>query len=261
MNNRLFQKMRRDYLRATLLLSFLWLGGCFLFSEPDGYPTRSRNGVYHTVRPGQTLWGISKIYGADVEQVAVMNGIGNPDRLEAGTRIFIPGRRGMKKVSRNGASSVSRKRPRWARRQPKKSVQSSWSRSAAEKRAARSLRFTWPVRGKVVKRFGSQNGVRYEGIAISAPRKATVRAAARGRVIFSDWGPGNFGRMVIIRHAGGEFHSVYSHNQVNLVKRGQVVRRGAPIARVGATGDVQTAQLHFEIRYRTRPRDPLTYLP
>ena len=88
-----------------------------------------------------------------------------------------------------------------------------------------------------------------------------MRAAARGRVIFSDWGPGNFGRMVIIRHAGGEFHSVYSHNQVNLVKRGQVVRRGAPIARVGATGDVQTAQLHFEIRYRTRPRDPLTYLP
>ena len=247
--------------RAALLLSFLWLGGCFFFSEPDFYQTGSRNGVYHTVRPGQTLWRISKIYGADVEQVAVMNGIGNPDRLEVGTRIFIPRGRRMRKVSRNVRSSVPRKRPRWARRQRPKNSHSRRSITTAERRAARALRFAWPIRGKIVKRFGSQNGVRYDGIAISAPSQATVRAAAPGRVIFSDWGPGNFGRMVIIRHAGGDFHSVYSHNKVNLVRRGQVVRRGSPIARVGATGDVQTAQLHFEIRYRTRPRNPLTYLP
>ncbi len=113
----------------------------------------------------------------------------------------------------------------------------------------------------MVRKFGSRGGVKYDGIAISAPKRATVRAAAAGRVIFSDWGPGSLGRTVIIRHADGAYHSVYAHNSVNLVKKGQLVRRGFPIARVGQTGKVENTRLHFEIRYRTKPRNPLAYLP
>jgi lipoprotein NlpD len=231
---------------------------------PEVRETLRRRGVYHTIRSGQTLWRISRAYGADVEQIAVLNGINNPDRLRAGVRIFIPGAIRVVAVPGNGRSSAPRKRPNWA--EPAKRKSRAPRKSARRMRAARkvsqnSVRFVWPVRGKVVRGFGSRNGVKYDGIAISAPRRATVRAAATGRVIFSDWGPGSLGRTVIIRHAGGVYHSVYAHNAVNLVKRGQKVRQGSPIARVGQTGNAQKAQLHFEIRYRTKPRDPLTYLP
>lgn len=252
---------------ALILSGGLWLSGCGVWSRPVRYEVSSpRRGVYHTIRRGQTLWRISKAYGADVEQVAVLNGINNPDRLKAGRRIFIPGAARKIAVPRYARSFVPRKRPGWAA--PAKTI----SRARSSRRPVRRmrngrktsqarLRFEWPVRGKVVRGFGSRNGVKYDGIAISAPERATVRAAAAGRVIFSDWGPGNLGRTVIIRHAGGAYHSVYAHNSVNLVKRGQAVRRGSPIARVGRTGEVKKAQLHFEIRFRTKPRDPLTYLP
>ncbi len=103
--------------------------------------------------------------------------------------------------------------------------------------------------------------MKYDGITIRGAERATVRAAAPGRVIFSDWGPGGLGRTVIIRHAGGDYHSVYAHNSFNIVRAGQRVRRGAPIARLGSSGEAESARLHFEIRYRTKPRNPLTYLP
>ncbi len=255
------RKLFRSAPGVALLFFGMLLGGCAFWPSHEVYETSRHRGVYHTIRKGQTLWRISRAYGADVEQVAVLNGINNPDRLEAGVKIFIPGATRVMAVPRYGRSSAPRKRPGWAAPSRNHARRPARRKRTARKVSANSVRFVWPVRGKVVRGFGSQNGVKYEGIAISAPERTTVRAAATGRVIFSDWGPGSFGRTVIIRHDGGAYHSVYAHNAVNLVRRGQTVRRGAPIARVGQTGKVEKAQLHFEIRYRTKPRDPLTYLP
>jgi murein DD-endopeptidase MepM/ murein hydrolase activator NlpD len=55
--------------------------------------------------------------------------------------------------------------------------------------------------------------------------------------------------------------SVYAHNQVNLVREGQQVERGAVIARVGSTGRVTGPHLHFEIRRNNAAQDPLRHLP
>lgn len=246
-------------------LMFLWmLGGCGFGYSRDVYQTSRYRGVFHTIRKGQTLWGISRAYNVDVEQIAVLNGIGDPERLEAGVKIFIPGVSRTVVVPQNGHSAAPRNRPRWAypvKRQTDVRRNMKRRKRRVQKVSPNSIRFDWPVRGQVVRGFGSRNGVRYDGIAISAPARTTVRAAAAGKVIFSDWGPGIFGRTVIIRHDDGVYHSVYAHNAINLVKRGQSVRRGTPIARVGQTGNVEKAQLHFEIRYRTKPRDPLIYLP
>jgi murein DD-endopeptidase MepM/ murein hydrolase activator NlpD len=48
---------------------------------------------------------------------------------------------------------------------------------------------------------------------------------------------------------------------VLLVKRGDKVKRGQPIARVGSTGAVSEPQLHFEIRRGSRALDPMEQLP
>jgi murein DD-endopeptidase MepM/ murein hydrolase activator NlpD len=55
--------------------------------------------------------------------------------------------------------------------------------------------------------------------------------------------------------------TAYAHNSVLLVKRGQRVRRGQPIARIGATGAVSRPQLHFEVRHGAKALDPTDYLP
>ena len=44
------------------------------------------------------------------------------------------------------------------------------------------------------------------------------------------------------------------------MKKGDKVTRGQPIALVGATGNVDSPQLHFEIRRGSDPVDPLQHL-
>ncbi|HKY94328.1 MAG TPA: M23 family metallopeptidase, partial [Kiloniellales bacterium] len=52
----------------------------------------------------------------------------------------------------------------------------------------------------------------------------------------------------------------YAHNEELLVKRGDVVRRGETIARVGSSGNVDSPQLHFEVRRGSQAIDPLTVM-
>ncbi len=56
-----------------------------------------------------------------------------------------------------------------------------------------------------------------------------------------------YGNVVVIRHYNG-LETVYSHNSKNLVKPGDVVKAGTPIALTGRTGRATTAHLHFEVR-------------
>lgn len=243
--------------RVAVLALVLGLGGCGWWYVPpaeEAAPPR-KQGAYHTVLPGQTLWRISRTYGVDVEEIAVLNGINNPDRLLAGARLFIPRAARALSVPTRGGPPPPKERPRWAQ-----AVGPSGRADSPARRNA-ALRFAWPAEGKLLHRFGARNGVKYDGIVIAAQPASPVRAAAAGQVIFSDWGPGGYGRTIIIRHAEGEYHSVYAHNAENLVKKGDVVEGGRLIGRVGRTGNVGQAQLHFEIRHRTVPQDPLSYLP
>jgi murein DD-endopeptidase MepM/ murein hydrolase activator NlpD len=120
--------------------------------------------------------------------------------------------------------------------------------------------FAWPVQGKVISAFGSsKDGSKNDGINIAAPSGAPVVAAADGVVAYAGNELRGFGNMVLIRHDGG-YVTAYAHNASLLVKKGDKVKRGQTIARVGATGAVFGPQLHFEIRKGTQPVDPMTFL-
>ncbi len=221
-------------------------------------------GVHHVVRRGDTLWGIGRAYGVGFEQIAVLNGIANPDRLKVGERLFIPGARRARLVPRSRTyQRPAGPRPRWAARRPSGKPRGAAAQRSTRRRAhaGAPLRFSWPLRGRVIRRFGTRGGKKADGILIVARERAKVRASARGRVIFSDFGPGNLGRLIILRHRGGEYHSIYAHIAKNLVRKGQIVSRGTPIALAGRTQRFRSARLHFEIRHRTRPQNPLSYLP
>ncbi|GAI26545.1 unnamed protein product, partial [marine sediment metagenome] len=79
-----------------------------------------------------------------------------------------------------------------------------------------------------------------------------------GRVSYAGYMRG-FGNVIVLSHDRG-YSTVYGHNSVNLVKKGQYVKKGSIIGKVGRTGNATGSHLHFEIRLSGKPVNPLPYL-
>jgi lipoprotein NlpD len=122
-------------------------------------------------------------------------------------------------------------------------------------------RFIWPVRGRVVSRFGIQpNGMYYNGITIVAGEGMPVVAAAGGTVIFS--GPlKDYGETIIIQHED-HYATVYTRLGQRKVKLDDRVKQADPIGHLGKGEEKRSgARLTFEIRYRSKARNPMFFLP
>ncbi|MBR5534325.1 MAG: peptidoglycan DD-metalloendopeptidase family protein [Ruminiclostridium sp.] len=123
--------------------------------------------------------------------------------------------------------------------------------------------FLWPVRGTISSDygyrfiFGETNF--HQGIDIPAPTGTAINAAADGVVAFVGE-RGTYGNLVILSHPGG-FQTYYAHCSQLLVKAGDTITQGQPIAAVGSTGRSTGPHVHFEVRYQNSPIDPLLYLP
>ena len=121
--------------------------------------------------------------------------------------------------------------------------------------------FRWPARGRVISAYGSKSsGSTNDGVNISVPEGTEVKASDDGVVAYSGSELKGFGNLVLIRHSNG-WVTAYAHNSANGVKRGDTVRRGQVIAKSGATGNVTSPQLHFEVRKGASTVDPLKHLP
>ncbi len=145
---------------------------------------------------------------------------------------------------------------------PESAPQASQTKDVAAIPSATSSdeRFQWPLQGKIISRFGAKNGGQHnDGINIAAKEGAKVYAADSGTVAYAGNELKGFGNLLLIRHSDG-WITAYAHNEKLLVKKGDKVTRGQPIALVGATGNVDSPQLHFEIRRGSDPVDPLQLL-
>lgn len=133
--------------------------------------------------------------------------------------------------------------------------------------AAGKGRFEWPVKGEVVSGYGPKGaGLRNDGVNIAAAEGTPVHAAAAGEVVYAGSSVPGFGNLVLIRHAGG-WVTAYGHLAKINVKMQAIVSRESVIGQVGRTGNVETPQLHFEIRHaastaeKPKPVDPSQFLP
>lgn len=118
-----------------------------------------------------------------------------------------------------------------------------------------------PVRGELVNRFGSQredSGATWKGLFIKSTAGQDVKCIANGKVVFSDWLRG-FGNIVIIDH-GDDYMSLYGNNETLYKQAGETVRAGDAVAAVGNSGGIAETGLYFEMRYRSRPFDPLGWV-
>lgn len=116
--------------------------------------------------------------------------------------------------------------------------------------------FEWPVLGKVVRRFGElDDGTRSDGLDIMAAEGTPVLAAQDGIVAYAGTDLRSYGNLLLIAHPQG-FTTVYAHNHSILVRVGERVQRGQPVATIGHTGDVIEPVLHFQVRDGSQPIDP-----
>lgn len=115
--------------------------------------------------------------------------------------------------------------------------------------------WVWPVDGRVLTPF---DPVKSKGIDIAVEEDAPVHAVADGQVSYTG-NPAEYGNLVILTHPDG-VRSVYAHAKTIVAKQGDMVSRGQVIATAGRTG-APSAALHFEVRLRGVPVNPLDYLP
>lgn len=98
----------------------------------------------------------------------------------------------------------------------------------------------------------------HDGVDFGAPQGMFIRAAAAGTVV-SAGVRGGYGNATILDHGGG-LATLYAHQSEMFVIQGQAVKAGQVIGAVGSTGFSTGPHLHFEVRLRGVPVDPLAYL-
>jgi murein DD-endopeptidase MepM/ murein hydrolase activator NlpD len=99
---------------------------------------------------------------------------------------------------------------------------------------------------------------RHDGLDLVAPPGTPILAAASGEVLRAQRHP-QYGLMVDLDHGNG-YMTRYAHAQQLLVKTGDTVKRGMPIATVGSTGRSTGPHLHFEIHHKGALRDPERFI-
>ena len=217
-----------------------------------------RNMVHEVVK-GDTLYGISRRYGVDTYALARANGMRDPMRSAWASASW--SRRRSVRV-RMGARRLGAEIRRPARR-----GRAGRGCGAAEALGAGARAADWGRKWVLLARERKRRlefrtkgeGASNDGINIAAPLGSAVRAAAGGSVAYAGNELRGFGNLLLIKHQGG-WITAYAHNDELLVKPGDVVRKGQPIARVGATGNVASPQLHFELRRGKTAVDPEKHL-
>lgn len=200
---------------------------------------------YHVVNPGETLLAIAKQYSVPMTELERSNRGKLVAGLKRGQKLYIP----------------FEQSPDWD------AVEEYGDRTPAAQKASYDQNvasFAWPVKGRVSSKFGFRNigskgSSMHEGIDIAANLGTPVKSARTGHVIYAASKIPGYGKMIIVRHAGG-FSSIYAHLSSYSVKKGQFVARGQVVGKVGKTGRSTGYHLHFEIRSKSSPVNPLLYL-
>ncbi len=133
------------------------------------------------------------------------------------------------------------------------------------RRAAKSLPHGSPTPGsRVSSHFGSRKDpftgrhAVHGGLDFRAKRGTPVRATASG-VVVKAGRKGGYGKLIEIDHGGG-ITTRYAHLSRIKVRKGQKIKRGAVIGKVGSTGRSTGPHLHYEVRRNKRVLNPIHYV-
>jgi lipoprotein NlpD len=204
-----------------------------------GEPYRKPDAAAYTVRSGDTLYSIAWRHGVDYRDLARWNDLPGDYRIYPGQVL---------KLEPRGSQRTAKS--------PNRSTHPS-ARPAAISPADNVTAWTWPTDGPTAAVRHAQTGS--QGLTIAGHEGQIIRAAARGKVVYTGSGLRGFGQLVIVKHTN-VFLSAYAHNRALRVAEGDEVALGQPIAEMGLGPD-RIPMVYFEIRYNGKPVDPRLYLP
>jgi murein DD-endopeptidase MepM/ murein hydrolase activator NlpD len=212
----------------------------------------------HVVAPGKTI-KISERDARSLPQVAAMSVISRRTKPVRGDQVILRGA-SRTNVQRN-SEPVGGEQPSVPPAEGAAAAAPAPPASGGPSTAAEAApKFRWPVRGQVLAGFGSKiKGRPNNGINVAVPEDTSIKAADGGVVVYSGNELKAYGNLLLVRHPNG-YVTAYAHAKQLLVKGGDEIKRGQVIAKSGRTGDVDTPQLHFEIRKASEPVDPMQYL-
>jgi len=176
----------------------------------------NQDGIYYTVKAGDTLESIAAQYSTTASNISFVNELFS-DTLALNSVLFIPGAK-----------------MDWVNRQE-----------------INGDLFIWPVTGRITSSYGYRTdpfaGTRqfHTGLDISAVEGTPIKAAMAGRVSQVGYDD-SYGNHVLITHHSG-YRTLYAHMSVIRVKAGAYVETGERIGDVGNTGQSTGPHLHFTV--------------
>jgi murein DD-endopeptidase MepM/ murein hydrolase activator NlpD len=121
-----------------------------------------------------------------------------------------------------------------------------------------------PVKSSVSSWFGkredplNQKDAFHEGIDFRGRKGDPILATGDGKVVFAGRN-GGYGNFIKIDHGNG-YTSAFAHMDSFDVSKGDYVKRGQRIGRIGNSGRSTGSHLHYELNYRGRPANPYTFM-
>lgn len=207
--------------------------------------------IYHEVQEGETLQKIAAHYEQRLHDIAELNDLFEPYRLEEFQVLKIKvSSEVLNRINRENAKELTRKNAP----APVELIE--------ETRGAVS-EFIKPLEGKIIARFGDQTASgKNNGINIAAIDGTDIRSIAGGTVVYSG-NDARFGNLMIIKLTAGseqDTFAAYAHMKDLLLTKDTPVKQGQVIGHVGTSGDVTSPQLYFAIRKGKTAVDPESYL-
>lgn len=216
------------------------------------------SGGKHRVQKGDTLYSIAFRYGWDWQTLAQRNNIQPPYVIRPGQMLSFAPTTKPPVATKPAIASATVRSKTTATTQPTVLAAVPITPASTTTKAASAAGWVWPAQGTVIAKFSTAGSLN-KGIDIAGNAGQSVVAAKSGTVVYAGSGLRGYGELLIIKH-DNLYVSAYGHNSSLSVREGQTVSAGQVIAKMGATG-ADRVKLHFEIRKKGKPVDPLLYLP
>jgi lipoprotein NlpD len=244
------KRTSRKFVLAALVASAV-LAGCAgrgtqaPVTDMSQGTTEPATGGTYIVRPGDTLYKIAQANNIELAELIRLNNITDPSQLRPNQVLRLD----------SSTPAPAAPTPGTATPVPVTPVKPVEPVSTVRASDATLINWGWPASGKIIQSFNANT----KGIDIEGNIGDPVHAAADGKVMYAGNGVRGLGNLILLGHSNG-FITAYAHNQSLLVKTGDQIKKGAKIAAIGQT-DTTSPRLHFEVRRRGTPVNPMSYLP
>ena len=211
----------------------------------------------HTVKKNESIHRIAKMYNLEVMQILEYNDL-KTFKLRFGQKLWLESDHNAF-VSKEIEEKTEEKIEKKLTTKEKVKEKTPDIRKDIWVKSYKKGELIAPVQGIVTSEFGNRNGMVHKGIDIAASIGEPVYAVLSGTVAFAGTQRG-YGNVIILEHKGYVM-TIYAHNETNLVRLGEKVKQGQPIATIGETGTTTGPHLHFEYRVKGKAINPREVLP